>query len=624
MAQPTPSKTAFERCPTAYRWTSALWLWTTQPTPSFTRVLWRLARAQPWRYAAAVILWSAIWTMPVIPGLIIAAFFDQLDEGIAGSTVAIIVATMFAYALGRSVCIFLGMRNHASLLFRAAGTMRRNLLVRLYELPGAAGLDETPGEVVSRFRDDVEHIVEPFDITVDLIGASVAAVVSFGILWSIDPVITLVVSGPVLIVAIVANRTGGLVRRYRREARDATEAITGYLGETFSATQAVKVAGAEPSMLERFVDLNDVRRTMMVRDRTLTAVLEAVFRNTVNIGTGLVLLMAAGRLAAGGDAGISIGEFALFVFLIHHVTEAAYFIGVFVARAKQGSVSAERLTGMMHGEPWDRIYERVELGLDGAEAPLPAHPPAPESFESLRVRGLSYRYPGSDNGIADIDLDVRPGEFVVVTGRIGSGKTTLLRTILGLLPADAGTIEWNDEVVEDPSSQMMPPYAAYTPQVPKLFSMTLEDNLVLGEDRNDRLLNESIYISTMHHDIELMPEGLETMVGPRGVRLSGGQIQRSASARMLNRRAHLLVLDDVSSALDVQTEHLLWTRLFNARSNVGALVVSHRHAALAEADRVIVMDGGRVVATGTAADLREESPEFRAIWEGTLDAPTRG
>lgn len=595
---------------------------TSRATPSITRVLWRLARAQPWRYAAALVLWTSIWTMPIIPGLIIAYFFDQLVDDISVSTVVLVVVATFAYAAGRSALIFLGMRNHASLLFRAGATMRRNLLVRLYELPGAAALDETPGEIVSRFRDDVEHIVEPFDISVDLFGATVAGTVSFALLWSIDATITLVISIPVLIVAVVSNRTGGLVRRYRRQARDATEAITGFLGETFAATQAIKVAGAEHTMLDRFVDLNTVRRTMMVRDRTLTAVLEAVFRNTVNLGTGLVLLMAAGRLTTTGDAGITIGQFALFVFLLHHVTDASYFVGVFIARAKQGSVSADRLAATMHGEPWDRVYRRTPLGIDDDAVPMSVQRKHPEPFSSLSVRGLTYRYPGTDNGIFDIDLDIGTGEFVVVTGRIGSGKTTLLRSIVGLLPADSETITWNGVRVDDPSRELIPPYVAYTPQVPKLFSMTLEDNLVLGDERDEHLLNESIYIATMRHDIDLMPEGLGTMVGPRGVRLSGGQIQRSASARMLNRRSQLLVLDDVSSALDVQTERLLWTRLFNARSEIAALVVSHRHAALAQADRVIVMEGGCVVAVGPAHELQARSPEFRAIWEGATGAAT--
>jgi ATP-binding cassette subfamily B protein len=117
-----------------------------------------------------------------------------------------------------------------------------------------------------------------------------------------------------------------------------------------------------------------------------------------------------------------------------------------------------------------------------------------------------------------------------------------------------------------------------------------------------------------------MPEGLETMIGPRGVRLSGGQIQRSASARMLTRRPQLLVLDDVSSALDVETEKALWERLFVARADVATLVVSHRQAAMARADRVIVMEDGRVAAVGTAAELQTTSATFRAIWEGTVAA----
>lgn len=590
---------------------------TDSPTPAYIRVMFRMIRQQPIRYSFALFLWISIWTMPILVGLVSAAYFDALTEGMEVNTLTLLVAALLAYALTRSVFIFVAMRNHGSLLFRAAATIRKNLLVRIYELPGAVGPSESPGEMVSRFRDDVEHVIEPFDLFVDFVGALVSGVISAAILWSIDPVITVVIALPVLVVGIVSNRTGGLVRRYRVQARDATEAITGFLGETFAATQSVKVAGAESHMLKHFMELNDVRKKMMVRDRTLTAVLIAVFRNTVNIGTGLILLLAAGRLTATGSAGISLGEFALFVFLLQLVSESAYFYGVFIARAKQASVSVERLASSMSGEPWQRLIDRTHLGIDDETQPEP-RPGDPGRFESLSVRNLSYRYKDSDNGIQDVDLDIAIGEFVVVTGRIGSGKTTLLRTVLGLLPRDAGTIRWNGEVVEDPSTYLVPPRVAYTPQVPRLFSMSLRDNLVLGAVLEDGQLDESIHIATMHHDIELMPEGLETLIGPRGVRLSGGQIQRSAAARMLTRMPQLLVLDDVSSSLDVETEQTLWLRLYEAREGIATLIVSHRHAALAQADRVIVMDRGRVVAVGTARELAQTSDTFQAIWEGTL------
>ena len=150
--------------------------------------------------------------------------------------------------------------------------------------------------------------------------------------------------------------------------------------------------------------------------------------------------------------------------------------------------------------------------------------------------------------------------------------------------------------------------------------MSLRENLVLGKALDDDALDESIHIATMTRDIDMMPEGLETMIGPRGVRLSGGQVQRSSSARMFTRAPQVLVLDDVSSALDVETEQLLWDRLFASRADVATLVVSHRRTAMLRADKIIVMEGGRIVATGTAEELQSDSEVFRAIWEGTTAA----
>jgi ATP-binding cassette subfamily B protein len=124
----------------------------------------------------------------------------------------------------------------------------------------------------------------------------------------------------------------------------------------------------------------------------------------------------------------------------------------------------------------------------------------------------------------------------------------------------------------------------------------------------------------MTHDVEMMPDGLETMIGPRGVRLSGGQVQRSASARMFAREPQILVLDDVSSALDVETEQVLWERLFASRADIATLVVSHRRSVMLRADKIVVMENGRIEATGTADELQESSATFRSIWEGTTTA----
>lgn len=577
------------------------------------RVVVRLVANAPVRYGASALLWISIWTMPLAVGLIAANFFDSLTGQAPGWNLPTLATALWAYVVVRIGFVMLAMRAHSSLLFRAASGMRRSMLRWLYTLPGAQPVSETPGEVVSRFRDDVNHTIEAYDFTVDLIGSTVSAGVAVTVLLSIDPVITAIVFTPILVVIAITSRLGSRIRRYRHDARDATEAITGFLGEMLSAVQSVKVADAERPMLGHFVELNAYRQKMMVRDRTFTAGIEAVFHNTVSIGTGLILILAVDILGDTSSAGLSIGQFSLFVYLLQLVTESAWFIGIFLARLRQAEVSVQRKVELMRGAGWRDLTADIglqsrietadhsELATDGT-APL------------VSVTGLAYRYPSSGMGITDVDLDIPVGSFVVVTGKIGSGKTTLLRAILGLVPAEHGVVRWKGSVVDDPAGFMVPPRAAYTPQTPRLFSMSLRDNLLLGHEASDEALVRSVETATMTRDVSAMTDGFETMVGPRGVRLSGGQVQRSAAARMLVRSPELLVFDDLSSALDVETEAELWEGLFARDVTTTVLAVSHRRPALMRADLVVVMEAGRVVARGSATELLASSPLFGEMW----------
>jgi ATP-binding cassette subfamily B protein len=166
---------------------------------------------------------------------------------------------------------------------------------------------------------------------------------------------------------------------------------------------------------------------------------------------------------------------------------------------------------------------------------------------------------------------------------------------------------------------MSPPRCAYTPQVPRLFSETLRENLLLGLPETDGNLASALATAALDADLRDMPEGLATAVGPRGVRLSGGQTQRAAAARMFVRDAELFVCDDLSSALDVETEATLWERVF-ARPGATCLVVSHRPAVLRRADQILVVVDGRVVATGTLEELLANCEAMRGLWRGEVAA----
>lgn len=299
------------------------------------------------------------------------------------------------------------------------------------------------------------------------------------------------------------------------------------------------------------------------------------------------------------------------------------FFGMLVARYRQLGVSVEPtqvVARLMEGAPPEALVEFSPVYMDGRlpDVVYPAKTQA-DRLGRLDVTGLTCKYPGAETGVAGVELHLERGSFTVITGRIGSGKTTLLRALLGLLPRESSEIRWNGVPVEDAAAFFVPPRCAYTPQVPALYSESIRDNILMGLPDDPAQLAQAIYLAVMEQDLVEIDRGLDAMLGAKGVRISGGQRQRTAAARMFVRQPELLVFDDLSSALDVETERTLWERVLDRR-DVTCLAVSHLRPVLRRADQIIVLNDGQVEACGTLDRLLVESAEMRRLWERDLEA----
>lgn len=568
--------------------------------PSLSRTIARLIRAHPGLWALSSVTASILfYAFPLFPGLVVRAILDRLvATPVLDGALWRLVLLLGGIYCARGVTLLVANLAENACLIRAGILVERNVLAGVLRRPAARALPESVGDSLGRLHQDQRQVTLLHTWIADPIGQAVALGAALFVLARISVWLTLLIAVPVVVAAAGANALSQRVQSARDVLQKALGARTAVLADLFSGVSAIQLGGARREAVEHLDEANEKVRKAVLRDILLGEAIDTFGNQLGQIGTAALLFLAAGMLR---DGTFSVGDLALFVSYVGHLAQVAGMAGWFSTQFRRGAVSLRRLHEMIPGEHPAEITARRPLHLRG-ELPLQGGPPptAADPLESLEFIGLTCRHGDTNAGVRDVDLKLSRGTVTVVTGEVGSGKTTLLRAVLGLLPVQRGEVLWNGRVIE-PATELVPPRAAYSPQVPRCFTASLEENVRLGHPATEQEVRDALDAAVMETDLARLPDGLLTEVGPRGLRLSGGQLLRTAAARMFVRRPELMVVDDLSSGLDVDTEAEIWRRL---RESGGTwLIVSHRPAALALADQIVVLTEGRVDAIGSPTEV---------------------
>ncbi len=558
------------------------------------RLAWAVSQHRPRAFWLGSFLWIVFFTLPALTGYLLGRGYDALAAGDTAATYRW-AAAVLASELLRMAAVHAAAIVWIRVWVHMQSLLRANLLAAQVASGGAeAGRPVgSAGEAITHFRDDAEDVANFVDGLLDVTGGLVFTVFAGLVLGAADARAAAVLLIPLVGIAVATRALDTRIKAYRAADREAAGAVTGLVGDVMAAATTVKVNDAVAPVTDRLAHLVEARRRTAVRDRVLDEGVQAFSQGAADVGLGLVLLVSAGAIASGA---FGLGELALFTAYLGWLSFLPRMIGRVLARRKQAGVAFERMSRLVADGRAANTVRRRHLPIDTRDLRVrpPGERPTRVALRRLEVVALTASHP-SGGGVEDVSFAVDRGQLVVVTGPVGAGKSTLLRALLGLAweAETDGEVRWNGLRIGDRAAFLVPPNAAFLPQVPQLISDSVADNVGLGPVDGDRL-DDALRLSTVGADVAEMPRGAQTLIGPRGLRLSGGQRQRLAAARALVHAPELVVLDDLSSAVDVETELALWDNL--AASGMTVIAVSHRAVAFERADQVVRLEQGRLAA----------------------------
>ncbi len=468
--------------------------------------------------------------------------------------------------------------------------LRNDLSAHLVTLPKRFYDSYRTGDLMSRATNDlaqVRSLLGPGIMYTSEIAVTFIAVMI--VTASTDWVLTLLIFAPMPLVSISAGYFGRRTHAQFQKIQERFSAISARVQEHLANIRMLRAYGQGPQEQERFRELND----NYLNDNLGLINIWRVFYPLLEVLVGLTYIAVLGfggwRVLRGD---ITVGTFLMFISFLPVLTWPMIGLGIVVNILQRGAASLERLTELMQQRPSIADGQATDYAIDTIRG-------------DIELENVTVQYPGADKpALKDVSLYVPAGRSLAIVGPIGSGKSTLVNLIPRLLDPNKGRVLIDGRDARAAPLSALRRAVSIVPQETFLFSRSIADNIRLGAAAAEQWeVEEAVAAANFETDVAGFSDGLDTLVGERGITLSGGQKQRTAMARAIIRNPRILILDDATANVDTETEHRILTRLRSRLRNHTTLMVSHRVSAARHADRIIVLDGGRIAETGSHREL---------------------
>lgn len=554
------------------------------------------------RYSIAVTLLVIVGVLELVPPRMIGGAIDRIQQGtLTKSELTAFLLQFTAVMAVIYVVSYYWMYQLFGGAFLIERMLRSRFMRHLLRMTPTFFERNRTGDLMARATNDLRAIsaTAGFGILTLVDSSGFMLVILFAMGYLISWKLTLAALIPLPLIALAMSLYGKKIHERFRSSQESFGHLNDHVLEAAAGVRVIRAYVQETADQAKFAKLTD---DVYERNTDVTRI-DALFEPTVKLLVGASYLIGLGYgayLVFRNE--ITLGELVTFNVYLGMMVWPMFAIGELINIMQRGNASL------------DRVNETLAYKPDVADS---AEPKPPSGTKTLRFERVTFRYPSSDtDNLTDISFRLEPGQTLGIVGRTGSGKTTLIRQLLRDYPSGKGIVSLAGVPIEQLSLESLHGAIGYVPQEQMLFSKTVRENIRFGKpDATEEDIAKSLEAAYFTRDIPLLANGLDTLVGEKGVALSGGQKQRVAIARALIAEPEMLILDDSLSAVDAKTEAAIIANVRRLRADKTTMIVTHRLSAVQHADLIIVLEGGHIVEQGTHEQLLQAGGWYREQYE---------